>query len=172
MHTCNLSLSHTHTGHIPAGSTDAVCYSLHGNRGEITAALHIAFGDRYELECVCVMSVCVCVYVCVIYTLHIHVCMRYACVVHSFHQHTCAYIQTHSPPTHTQKPSTHSLSHTHTHKQTPPTHTHSTGLDAARVDTGNGKHCYAVTMAAYGYLGDLMRESEGLRWYVGGVRKG
>jgi ceramide kinase len=33
-------------GHIPAGSTDAVAYSLNGTRDQLTAALHIAVGDR------------------------------------------------------------------------------------------------------------------------------
>lgn len=33
-------------GHIPAGSTDAVVYSLNGTRSAATAALHIALGDR------------------------------------------------------------------------------------------------------------------------------
>ena len=33
-------------GHIPAGSTDAVACSLHGTRCAVTAALHIALGDR------------------------------------------------------------------------------------------------------------------------------
>jgi hypothetical protein len=33
-------------GHIPAGSTDAVAYSLNGTRAQETAALHIALGDR------------------------------------------------------------------------------------------------------------------------------
>lgn len=33
-------------GHIPAGSTDAVAYSLNGTRSPSTAALHIALGDR------------------------------------------------------------------------------------------------------------------------------
>ena len=33
-------------GHIPAGSTDAVAYSLNGTRSQQTAALHIAIGDR------------------------------------------------------------------------------------------------------------------------------
>jgi diacylglycerol kinase family enzyme len=33
-------------GHIPAGSTDAVAYSLNGTRSAPTAALHVALGDR------------------------------------------------------------------------------------------------------------------------------
>ena len=33
-------------GHIPAGSTDAVAYSLNGTRSQETSALHIALGDR------------------------------------------------------------------------------------------------------------------------------
>ena len=33
-------------GHIPAGSTDAVAYSINGTRSHMTAALHIAMGDR------------------------------------------------------------------------------------------------------------------------------
>ena len=37
-------------GHIPAGSTDAVAYSLNGTRAQETAALHIALGDRRALE--------------------------------------------------------------------------------------------------------------------------
>jgi len=37
-------------GHIPAGSTDAVAFSLHGTRSPATAALHIALGDRAALD--------------------------------------------------------------------------------------------------------------------------
>lgn len=37
-------------GHIPAGSTDAVAYSLSGTRSQQTAALHIALGDRQALN--------------------------------------------------------------------------------------------------------------------------
>lgn len=37
-------------------------------------------------------------------------------------------------------------------------------VDVLRIDTSDGRHRYAITMAAYGYMGDLMRESEGLRW--------
>ncbi|GFR45202.1 hypothetical protein Agub_g6596 [Astrephomene gubernaculifera] len=37
-------------GHIPAGSTDAVAYTLHGSRSATTAALHIALGDRMSLD--------------------------------------------------------------------------------------------------------------------------
>ena len=33
-------------GHIPAGSTDAVAFSIHGTRDATTAALHIVTGDR------------------------------------------------------------------------------------------------------------------------------
>ena len=33
-------------GHIPAGSTDAVAYSVNGTRSQLTATLHIALGDR------------------------------------------------------------------------------------------------------------------------------
>ena len=33
-------------GHIPAGSTDAVAYSINGTRSAFTAAAHIALGDR------------------------------------------------------------------------------------------------------------------------------
>lgn len=36
-------------GHIPAGSTDAVAYSINGTRSQLTAALHIALGDRSTL---------------------------------------------------------------------------------------------------------------------------
>ncbi|KAG2498761.1 hypothetical protein HYH03_003500 [Edaphochlamys debaryana] len=38
-------------GHVPAGSTDAVAYTLHGSRCAATAALHIALGDRLALDC-------------------------------------------------------------------------------------------------------------------------
>lgn len=38
-------------GHIPAGSTDAVAYSVNGTRSQLTAALHIALGDRSVLSC-------------------------------------------------------------------------------------------------------------------------
>ena len=37
---------HVRLGHIPAGSTDAVAFSVHGTRDVLTAALHIALGDR------------------------------------------------------------------------------------------------------------------------------
>ena len=33
-------------GHVPAGSTDAVAFSLNGTRSELSATLHIAIGDR------------------------------------------------------------------------------------------------------------------------------
>ena len=38
--------SNIRLGHIPAGSTDAVAYSLNGTRSAFTAALHIILGDR------------------------------------------------------------------------------------------------------------------------------
>ncbi|KAJ9533266.1 hypothetical protein QJQ45_018391 [Haematococcus lacustris] len=37
-------------GHIPGGSTDAVAYTLHGTRCPVSAALHIALGDRQALD--------------------------------------------------------------------------------------------------------------------------
>lgn len=37
-------------GHIPAGSTDAVAYSINGTRSQLTATLHIALGDRSFLH--------------------------------------------------------------------------------------------------------------------------
>ena len=37
---------HWRLGHIPAGSTDTVAYSINGTRSALTAALHIALGDR------------------------------------------------------------------------------------------------------------------------------
>ena len=37
-------------GHIPAGSTDAVAYSLNGTRSAFTAACHIALGDGMPLD--------------------------------------------------------------------------------------------------------------------------
>ena len=37
-------------GHIPAGSTDAVAYSINGTRSQLTATLHIALGDRSSLD--------------------------------------------------------------------------------------------------------------------------
>lgn len=40
--------AHMRLGHIPAGSTDAVAYSLNGTRCQATATLHIALGDRYS----------------------------------------------------------------------------------------------------------------------------
>eukprot|EP00887_Chlorella_sp_A99_P006239 scaffold3.g6239.t1 len=36
--------------HIPAGSTDAVACTFHGTRSVFTAAMHIALGDRTELD--------------------------------------------------------------------------------------------------------------------------
>ena len=33
-----------------------------------------------------------------------------------------------------------------------------------RVDTEDGAHRFAVCVASYGYMGDLMRHSEKLRW--------
>jgi hypothetical protein len=33
-----------------------------------------------------------------------------------------------------------------------------------RVDTGDGEHRFAVSLAGYGYMGDLMEASEKLRW--------
>lgn len=37
-------------GHVPAGSTDAVAYTVHGTRSTICAALHIVLGDRLGLD--------------------------------------------------------------------------------------------------------------------------
>lgn len=42
--------AHLRLGHIPAGSTDAVAFSLNGTRSQATAALHIALGDRRALS--------------------------------------------------------------------------------------------------------------------------
>jgi len=33
-----------------------------------------------------------------------------------------------------------------------------------RVDTADGQHRFAVSLAGYGYMGDLMEASEKLRW--------
>ena len=33
-----------------------------------------------------------------------------------------------------------------------------------RVDTADGLHRFAVSLAGYGYMGDLMKASERLRW--------
>lgn len=37
-------------------------------------------------------------------------------------------------------------------------------MDVMRVDMSNGAHRYAVCVASYGYMGDLMRTSERLRF--------
>lgn len=37
-------------------------------------------------------------------------------------------------------------------------------LDVMRVDSGDGCTRHSVCYAAYGYMGDLMRRSERLRW--------
>ncbi|EIE23262.1 hypothetical protein COCSUDRAFT_66245 [Coccomyxa subellipsoidea C-169] len=39
-----------------------------------------------------------------------------------------------------------------------------TPLDVMRVDTGDGTHRFSVCYATYGYMGDLLRTSETLRW--------
>jgi len=44
-----------------------------------------------------------------------------------------------------------------------------TPLDVLRIDSGGGETRYAVSMASYGYMGDLMAASETLRW-MGPVR--
>ncbi len=49
--------AHLRLGHIPAGSTDAVAFSLNGTRSQATAALHIALGDRRALHCWLVQQV-------------------------------------------------------------------------------------------------------------------
>ena len=41
-----LAAAQLRLGHIPAGSTDAVAYSINGTRSAFTAAAHIALGDR------------------------------------------------------------------------------------------------------------------------------
>jgi len=43
-------------GHIPAGSTDAVAWSVSGTRCPVTAALHIILGDRMSLDVMRVQS--------------------------------------------------------------------------------------------------------------------
>lgn len=37
-------------------------------------------------------------------------------------------------------------------------------LDVLRVDTEDQQHRFAVCVASYGYMGDLMKDSEKLRW--------
>ena len=37
-------------------------------------------------------------------------------------------------------------------------------MDIMRVDTADGHHRYAMCTACYGYMGDLMHTSEGMRW--------
>ena len=37
-------------GHIPAGSTDALAFTVHGTRSVLAATLHIALGDRLPLD--------------------------------------------------------------------------------------------------------------------------
>lgn len=39
-----------------------------------------------------------------------------------------------------------------------------TPLDVLRVDTEDRQHRFAVCVASYGYMGDLMKDSERLRW--------
>lgn len=46
-----------------------------------------------------------------------------------------------------------------------------TPLDVMRVDMSSGAHRYAVCVASYGYMGDLMRTSERLR-FLGPARYG
>ena len=45
-------------GQVPAGSTDAVAYSLHATRSAVAAALHIALGHRYACLIIHFCSVC------------------------------------------------------------------------------------------------------------------
>ena len=40
----------------------------------------------------------------------------------------------------------------------------SSPLDVMRVDSADGRIRHSVCYAAYGYMGDLMRQSERLRW--------
>lgn len=37
-------------------------------------------------------------------------------------------------------------------------------MDVMRVDTEDGERRFCCCVAAYGYMGDLMNESERLRW--------
>jgi ceramide kinase len=37
-------------------------------------------------------------------------------------------------------------------------------VDVMRVESSEGEVRYSVCVAAYGYMGDLMRQSESLRW--------
>ena len=46
-----------------------------------------------------------------------------------------------------------------------------TPLDVMRIDMSSGEHRYAVCVASYGYMGDLMRTSERLR-FLGPSRYG
>lgn len=46
-----------------------------------------------------------------------------------------------------------------------------TPLDVMRIDMEGGQHRYAVCVASYGYMGDLMRISEKLR-FLGPARYG
>lgn len=53
-----LAAARLRLGHIPAGSTDAVAYSINGTRSAFTAAAHIALGDRsdfHQLVTICLL---------------------------------------------------------------------------------------------------------------------
>ena len=45
-----LEASRLRLGHIPAGSTDALAWSVHGTRCPAAAALHVALGDGARLD--------------------------------------------------------------------------------------------------------------------------
>jgi len=44
------ALARLRLGHVPAGSTDALAYSIHGTRSPAAAALHVALGDSARLD--------------------------------------------------------------------------------------------------------------------------
>ena len=46
----DIQLSPIRLGHIPCGSTDALCSSVHGTRSMFTSMMHIALGDTMKLD--------------------------------------------------------------------------------------------------------------------------
>ncbi|CAD7698513.1 unnamed protein product, partial [Ostreobium quekettii] len=51
---CTVRSPRIRLGHIPAGSTDAVAWSLNGSRSPVSAALRVALGDRMAMDVMCI----------------------------------------------------------------------------------------------------------------------
>lgn len=140
--------AHLRLGHIPSGSTDAVAYSINGTRSQATATLHIALGDRHApvpIPAKHLVSLWTVDHVGLSIYMQFRDGWRF--------RKGCSKLNS------TQAWTSSSCCACRT------------PLDVIRADMEGGGHRYAVCVASYGYMGDLNRLSERLR-FLGPARYG